>query len=374
MEEVENMWRKLSLSVEEEVGLEVPKLLGVTKSLLAGKFLTHYMVNKEAVFRTFKPLWRTRKPFLIHDMSENKMVFEFKKEVDLDRVMEFEPWTYDKHLIHNLPIKSMTPELGRSIGGSIGKVARVADYEEKGTIGHSLRVRVSIDVSKSLSKGRKLCDNGVAVGWFGPWLRAKTDYPFHKPWSSGVGSEREEASQSRQTMSLSVQVAPSGRLSGMGDDVPRATTTQPDNVTWVGESESGLHAKPLLEDSKRFDETLQWIDREFGLPADSVAPPFVAPLEIKNLRELLKCVGPARSLVFDDVVGDLHEPCQPALLVPNHARLDSRLVVNVPPLFLCHPIPNPNVGHNTLLGAPTSSPTAVVIEGGWLLARLTCRR
>ncbi|KAK7845528.1 uncharacterized protein CFP56_009255 [Quercus suber] len=221
------------------------------------------MVNKETVSRTFKPLWRTRKPFLIHDMSENKMVFEFENEVDLERVMEFEPWTYDKHLvlfqriddtttisslsftecsfwvqIHKLPIKSMTPELGRSIGSSIGKVVRVAEFEEKGTIGRSLRVRVAIDVSKSLSRGRKLWDNGVAVGWvsfryerlpnfcywcgcllhedrecdlwlgnkgktpleqrqFGPWLRAETDYHFRKPWSSGVGSECEKASQAR---------------------------------------------------------------------------------------------------------------------------------------------------------------------------------
>lgn len=97
MEEVESMWKKLSLSEEEEVGLEVPKHAGVTKSLLAGKFLTHHMINKEAVTRTFKPLWRTRKPFFVHDMGENNMVFEFDNEVDLERVLEYEPWTYDKH-------------------------------------------------------------------------------------------------------------------------------------------------------------------------------------------------------------------------------------------------------------------------------------
>lgn len=37
---------KAFLFEEEEVGLEVPKLLGVQKTLLAGKFLTHRMVNK----------------------------------------------------------------------------------------------------------------------------------------------------------------------------------------------------------------------------------------------------------------------------------------------------------------------------------------
>ena len=81
-----------------------------------------------------------------------------------------------------------------------------------------------------------------------------------------------------------------------------------------------------------------------------------------------------RSPIFDDVAGNLHEPRWPALLVPNHARLDSCPVVNIPPLFLGHPIPNPNIGQGTLLGAPASSPAAVVIRGGWLLARLARQR
>ena len=255
MEEVENLWRKLSLSEEEEVGVKIPKLLGVQKTLLPGKFLTHLSVNKEAVHRTFKPLWRTRKPFRIHDMHENKLVFEFENEVDLERVLESEPWTYDKHLVlfqriddtttisslsfsecsfwvqvHNLPIKSMTPELGMSIGSSISKVVRMADSDENGTIGRSLRVWVSIDVSKPLSRGRKLWEKGEVIGWvsfryerlpnfcywcgcllhedrdcdvwlgmkdkvsfdkkqFGPWMRAKMEFSSRKPWRSGVGSK-----------------------------------------------------------------------------------------------------------------------------------------------------------------------------------------
>ena len=80
-----------------------------------------------------------------------------------------------------------------------------------------------------------------------------------------------------------------------------------------------------------------------------------------------------RSPVFDDVASDLHKPRRPTLLVPNHARLHSCPVVNIPPLFLSCPIHNPNVGHDTLLSASASSPTAVVIEGRQLLARLPHR-
>ncbi|XP_030959221.1 uncharacterized protein LOC115981195 [Quercus lobata] len=190
MEEVESMWQTLSLSAEEKAGLEVPNFPGVSKSLLAGKFLTHRIINKEAVLRTFKSLWRTQKPFHIYDVGENKMIFEFETDTDLERVLEYEPWTYDKHLvifqridnastvtslafnkctfwaqIHDLPIKSMTSELGMSIGNSISKAVCVAKPNNDGVIGCFLHVRVTLNVSKPLSRGRKLKDNGVVVGW-----------------------------------------------------------------------------------------------------------------------------------------------------------------------------------------------------------------
>lgn len=43
-------------------------------------------------------------------MGENRFFFEFDNEYDLERVMEHEPWTYDKHLVimervlDNIPI------------------------------------------------------------------------------------------------------------------------------------------------------------------------------------------------------------------------------------------------------------------------------
>ena len=278
-------------------------------------------------------------------MHENKLVFEFENEVDLERVLESEPWTYDKHLVlfqriddtttisslsfsecsfwvqvHNLPIKSMTPELGMSIGSFIGKVVRVADSDENGTIGRSLRVWVSIDVSKSLSRGRKLWEKGEVIGWvsfryerlpnfcywcgsllhedrdcdvwlgmkdkvsfdkkqFGPWMRAEMDFSSCKPWRSGVGSERAKHTQSRTLVPSPVLECTLGHVSGGEAGIPCSETAQPDQVIRVGEPESVMHAKPLFDDSKRFDETLQMIDSEMGLIVDLVAPPKAVSLE-----------------------------------------------------------------------------------------------
>ena len=47
-------------------------------------------------------------------MGDNILFFNFEDECDLDRVLDHEPWTYDKHLvvfekvIANVPISSLT--------------------------------------------------------------------------------------------------------------------------------------------------------------------------------------------------------------------------------------------------------------------------
>ena len=99
MDEVDNLWKKLSLSEEEEKGLEMPRVANQNRVLLAGKFLTHRVANVEAVARNFKPFWRTWGGFDICDMGENKPIFEFVNENDLERALEHKPWMYDKHLM-----------------------------------------------------------------------------------------------------------------------------------------------------------------------------------------------------------------------------------------------------------------------------------
>ena len=179
MEAITNKWANLKLSEREgcEVNLATP---GVDHDLaLAGKFYTKRRVNLEAVGRALRSVWRMKRDFEVSDMGENRVLMLFQDKEDLDRVLLQGPWSFDKYIlllhklevgesistltfheaafwvqIHGLPTLSQTRETGLRIGESLGKVEKV-DVGEKGfSLGCFLRIRVTVDVSQPLSRGR----------------------------------------------------------------------------------------------------------------------------------------------------------------------------------------------------------------------------
>lgn len=312
MEEVENLWKKLSLYEEEEKGLEMPYGATLNRFLLAGKFFTHRVVNVEAVARTFKPFWRTWKGFDICDMGDNKLVFDFENENDLERVLEHKPWTYDKHLVvfqrvdesivvsslsfsettfwvqvHSLPIKSMTPKVGKTLGSSLGKVVRVAESEDDRDNKRSLRLYVSIDISKFLSYGRKLWANGVQMGLASFRYERLPNFCYwcsclsHKERDCDVWlSSRGKLSKEKQQFGLWLrakleksQCKSVISVSGSGKASNRKPRAEANMIARVATKYvvSGCEAQKLpvtcyanLETDK-FNEKLQDIDRELGL-------------------------------------------------------------------------------------------------------------
>ena len=191
MDGMENMWSRFSLNEEEECGAEVSKDDVKEINRLAGRFFTKRVLNVEAVGCTFKPLWKLKGEVKIRDLRDNILVFEFEERLDLERVLELEPWSYDKHMvafervsdietvpllefsrvtfwvqIHNVPESSLTQSTGESVGKTIGKVLEVADLEDDGASNEFLWVRVSIDISKPLPRCRKLWAEGKQIGWW----------------------------------------------------------------------------------------------------------------------------------------------------------------------------------------------------------------
>ena len=67
--------------------------------MLAAKFFTRRVLNLEAIARTFTLLWKTRKGFEIRDMGDHKILFVFPEKADIDRVLEGDSWSFDRHLV-----------------------------------------------------------------------------------------------------------------------------------------------------------------------------------------------------------------------------------------------------------------------------------
>ena len=151
------------------------------KFLLAARFFTGRALNMEAVAQTFKLLWHTKKGFEVRDMGNHRVLFLFSEESDIDRVVAGEPWTFDKYLValkriqsqlemkslefdsahfwiqvHDLPVGSLNMRVVQDIVSVAGEVVNSRADNEDYEGGNFMRVRVKVDVTKPLSRGRKI--------------------------------------------------------------------------------------------------------------------------------------------------------------------------------------------------------------------------
>ena len=190
MEKLSVLWEKLTLSEAEGNMYKSESFEQGSGQAVAAKFFTHRALNMEAITRTFKPLWRTRSEFEVKDVGNHTVLFVFSDKTDAERVLIGEPWSYDKHLvslrrleqsiavkdldfnrtlfwvqIHDLPIGDMSPRSACEVGEIIGEVQ--SGVKEWGTQDGSsfMRIRVLVDTSKPLCRGRKICIEDGTVGW-----------------------------------------------------------------------------------------------------------------------------------------------------------------------------------------------------------------
>ena len=122
-------------------------------------------------------------------MGDNILFFYFEDECDLDKVLEHEPWTYDKHLvvfekvttnvpisslsfqfasfwiqIHDLPLHCLNQGTQDAIGSLLGIPLLMTNSESEGGKGNYLRVQVRIYITKPLNRVRKVWSKGSVIG------------------------------------------------------------------------------------------------------------------------------------------------------------------------------------------------------------------
>ena len=147
------------------------------------------------------------------DAPDGLLLVEFFDVGDKDRVLIGRPWSFERCLllvtslegdvqsskldmnlvpfwvqIHDLPLLYMNREVGEHVGGILGSVLLV-DTDENGVgWGKSLRVRVQLDVSQPLLRGKKIRLNGQSL-----WIYFKYErlpmfcYWCGRLWHGGGG-------------------------------------------------------------------------------------------------------------------------------------------------------------------------------------------
>lgn len=190
MENLSSLWESFSLTESEGSKFQVDDNGLEGKFLLAATFFTGRVLNIEAITRTFKTLWHTKKGFEARDMGDHRVLFIFYAQSDVDRVLEGEPWSFDKALValkrirhqtemkglvsdsayffiqvHDLPIGSLKLRVAKDIVSVAGEVVNMGEAEEDYEGSHFKRVRVRIDITKLLCRGRKIGLRDGEEGW-----------------------------------------------------------------------------------------------------------------------------------------------------------------------------------------------------------------
>lgn len=191
--EIESLCGRLSLSGGEQEGIQIlDEELSEGRAQMArslvGRIGSTKRINREAFRTLMMRLWKPMGSVEFKEIQEHLWLFEFSHERDKDKVLLGRPWLFDRHLviihefdgsispaqlvfshspfwvqIHDLPLICLTRGVGRKIGESLGKVLEVEVPGEDAGWGRSLRLKVLLDITKPLDRGRALILEGKSV-------------------------------------------------------------------------------------------------------------------------------------------------------------------------------------------------------------------
>ncbi|XP_050211918.1 uncharacterized protein LOC126662073 [Mercurialis annua] len=179
---------------EEDDGLDISGIEEARndeyKWCLVGRFLTEKTVNLTAVKTVLPPIWKPVRGVCITEAGPNLFLFQFFHEMDMKRVLEDGPWTFEFHLficrqlvvgesvaniqlwdavlwvhVNDIPLGLVTKKLGENVGNYLGKFICHDNRRVKPNESSSLRVRVSIDVRKPLKKKMKFKRSANTWSW-----------------------------------------------------------------------------------------------------------------------------------------------------------------------------------------------------------------
>ncbi|KAL0009244.1 hypothetical protein SO802_010746 [Lithocarpus litseifolius] len=174
MDELTNHCNGLSLSDREGPTFDLEEEMAMPEFIIAAKFFTRRALNMEAIASTFQPLWRSKNGFKVKNMGNHIVLFIFDNKLEVENILENEPWSFDKHLmvlqrydkdtlvedlqfnqtsfcvqVHGIPVRFMNQKVAEGICNKAGTVIKKSEAEGEG--GSFMRVRVRVDITIPLS-------------------------------------------------------------------------------------------------------------------------------------------------------------------------------------------------------------------------------
>ncbi|XP_042972822.1 uncharacterized protein LOC122304628 [Carya illinoinensis] len=179
-----SLYEGLKLTDEEKQEIEVSSeelSLSASKSKLCLMIclISDKETNRGALMNTLPKIWNAEGRVAFKEVGRNMFLVEFNTKTDKTRVMNGRPWSFDKCLLciqdcegaksvkdmqfcnepfwiqcHDMPFAGMSVSMGERLGNSLGKVLMVDTNGSETCWGKFLRVKVMLDITKPLARGR----------------------------------------------------------------------------------------------------------------------------------------------------------------------------------------------------------------------------
>lgn len=194
----------ISLEDEEEGGLQIEEPTGDViglhaqgfdpKLCVVGRFISEGKVDFMAMQHTMAALWKPGRGVYMKELDSNLYLFQFYREIDVKRVMEGCPWSFNRRAlvmarlkegenprnvdlnrmelwvqVHDLKLGFMSEKILSGIGNYVGKFVEGCSNNFNGVWRDYMRIRVSIDLRVPLKRRMKLKMAGDT--WF--WVNFK---------------------------------------------------------------------------------------------------------------------------------------------------------------------------------------------------------
>lgn len=192
-ENLEEMYSRLALEEEEEG--EVLMMEGdVSRDkqtfILVGRFLTERNINFLAMQNVLAALWRPQKGVEIHDIGNHRYTFVFYHVLDVQKVVEGGPWSFEQSplichklepmedanavplnkmdiwvQVHDIPTGMLSDKVLQTIGNQVGTFVKVDAGNISGLWRQYVRIRVSLDIDKPLKRRMKIKRENGTFSW-----------------------------------------------------------------------------------------------------------------------------------------------------------------------------------------------------------------